>query len=280
MRRIKVFDAVFAKTSSLQIERFGSVLRRSHVFDDKFFEMIDRRRADYEKLLQTILFLQIPTTAYLVLVLAGVDVNLSILGIAAGKNLREVLVIVASGLGLWSAYVRNQKSVIENMLHARAERMAKGDAAILEFIKAGYGLSPFIFEQPTNTLWSPSILRILSLFLFVASLVLLLIFIAGATLAVHVLTLVEIYHHPNFSRLATEFTISFVIVADAVSLCWTLAMSGAIPYRSHERISRYLKLREQDPEAAQAIMRRMVELHLKRPWLLRIITRPKLPKDF
>src|SRR5262249_40448348 len=122
MKMLKKTYPVFATSDQVRTQKFLSLLqggRNDKIFTDKFFETIEKRRADLGKLQQTILLLQLPTFAYLVLVLTGIDVNLSILGIAAGKNLRELLVVVSAGLGLWITLVTNEKSAIDSMLKAR-----------------------------------------------------------------------------------------------------------------------------------------------------------------
>src|SRR3954465_2762908 len=99
MRGIKSKYSVFATIDRLRVDKFLSLLQGSasdKIFTDKFFDTIEKRRGELAKLQQTLFLFQLPIFIYLVLVLAGIDINLSVLGIAAGKNLREVLVLISA----------------------------------------------------------------------------------------------------------------------------------------------------------------------------------------
>jgi hypothetical protein len=138
---------VFATSDNLIVEKFRSLLQggaNDKIFNEKFFDVVERRHGELGKQQQALFFFQIPIFIYLILVLAGIDINLSILGISAGKNLREVLVLISAGLGVWGAWANNQKGAIEGMLKARNERLAKGDKEKLDFLNVGYGLNPRI----------------------------------------------------------------------------------------------------------------------------------------
>jgi hypothetical protein len=281
MRKIKDSYAVFATMAQIQTDRFRSVLtsgRDEPAFNDKFFEMIDRRRGELGKLQQTIFFLQLPTFMYLVLVLAGIDVNLSLFGIAAGKNLREALVLVSSGLGLWATLISSQKTTLENMLRAKNEKLAKGDKEKREFLNAGYGLQPFVFSPPINPQWRLRLAHFLMGIILIASVILMMLAVLDVALAVHVMTLLEVYRHPNFSPPATGLVIAFVILADVISVSWIALASGVLPYKSQERTTGLVKLADTDPEAAKKVVSAIIEKHSKKSLVMRLLTRPVIPK--
>jgi hypothetical protein len=282
LRKIKKSYAVFAAPTQIQKEQFRSLLQKGNedtVFDQKFFEMVDRRRGEFGKLQQTLFFLQVPTFVYLVLVLAGIDVNLSLLGITAGKNLREALVLISSALGLWASLISSQKMVLESMLHARNEKLARGNKETIDFLDAGYGLLPFVWSKPADPNWSLSRLHIVSAVILVVAVILFFVALLAVVLTVHVMTLIEIYRHPNFSFTATIVVISFVTLVDVISLSWTAISSGILPYRSRERINRLAKLMDSDPDASKKVFAAIVEKQMKKGPLMRILTRPVIPRD-
>ena len=104
MRKMKFSYARFATSDRVRMEKFLSLLQggaNDRIFNEKFFDAIERRRSDLAKVQQTVTLLQVPIFAYLVLVLAGTNVNLSLLGFTVDAKLREVLVVASACLGLW-----------------------------------------------------------------------------------------------------------------------------------------------------------------------------------
>lgn len=248
------------------------------IFSEKFFDTIEKRRSDLAKSQQTLVLLQAPVFAYLILVLVGVDINLSILGITAGKNLREVLVVASAGLGLWGTWLSNEKEAISSMLKARNDRLAKGDKEKMEFLDAGYGVSPLVWVFPVGHR-SPTWFHLVSFFVWVIALIVLAIFALGFGIVVHVMTLVEVYNHPNFPAFPTKVVIGFVAMADLITVSWILATSGVFPYRDATRLMRFDRIRNVNPKRYNAILRGAIEEHRRKGPLRRLLTRPKLPND-
>ncbi|MEH2626787.1 hypothetical protein V1292_004842 [Bradyrhizobium sp. AZCC 1719] len=281
MRKIKWNDRAFSSANAIQREQFASILKKSAgsttPFNDKFFEVIDKRRGELGKLQQTLFFLQLPTFIYLVLILTGTDVNLNLFGITAGKNLREPFILVSSGLALWTSFIGHHRGVLENILRANNDRLSKGDAQKANFLNVSYGLEVFYWTVPNNPDWNISKWHIASaIFFVVATVVLVLLAFAGVA-AVHFSTLLEIYRHPNFSPLATIITITFVALSDTVALSSFALQSGILPYRNYERLHKLDRLRTSNPKKYDDLITSMAKSHRDRSLLKKIFVRPTLP---
>ena len=96
------------------------------------------------------------------------------------------------------------------MLKARNYRAAKGNKEKIEFLDAGYGLSPLILADPPDTYVRRSWLQMISIAVWVLAFLVLILFVLAFLAAVHILTLIEIYRQPNFPHVATLAVIWFV----------------------------------------------------------------------
>jgi hypothetical protein len=82
------------------------------------FESVDRLRGENSKLQQTLLFIQLPVYICLVLLVSGTDVNLTVFGITATKNLREALIVLSAGLAVWATFLNNQAEALSSLVRA------------------------------------------------------------------------------------------------------------------------------------------------------------------
>jgi hypothetical protein len=282
MRKIKSSYSTFSRPASFQIDQFRTLLR-SHddkVLPEKFFEMVDRRRGDLAKLQQTLFFLQVPTFMFLTLALAGSDVNISLFGLTVGKNLREALILVSSGLGLWTSWVGSQKQTLENILRAKHQKMSKGNKLVADMLNAGYGLDILSLPTPTEKHLNISGWHVFFIILFVIAAVGITIAGAFGIAYVHIITLIEIYKHPNISFTASLIVITFVAMADAISFSWLMVSTGVLPYRNNERISRLAKLIDTSPQQSQKVFDKIMKQHKEKSLWRRILTRPTIPEKF
>lgn len=278
-RNFKNSRPLFATAAKLNRERFNEILRKAgkDVITDKAFESADRRRSDIGKLQQTIFFLQLPAFIYLVLLISGTDVNLNMFGITATKNLREALIEISAGLGLWSAWLNHQVDVLESILQAKNERLAKGNADTLNVLNTAYGLEKFTIPKPIDPMIGYSTLQAAAVVVFGLAIVALILLLTVTVAAVHYFTLLDIYRHPNFGPLFTFIVISFVVLADTITFSWIAIQSGILPYANRDRLMRLGKLYDTDPQKAQSIVRQMMQQHLGKGWLRRSFTRPTIP---
>ncbi|WP_426526786.1 hypothetical protein [Bradyrhizobium sp. McL0615] len=282
MRPVKTTFPAFSSGDAVQTEHFRTILRKSSSagpFNDKFFEMIDKRRGELGQLQRAIFFLQLPTFVYLVLLLTGTDVNLNLFGITAGKNLREAFILISSALGLWVTWIGHHKGVLGNMLRSNNDRLAKGDAQKATFLNFAYGLDFSFLVGPNHPDWNLSRWHLIWASLFViALLALLALFVTGVG-AVHIMTLLEVYRHPNFSPLASGITIIFVALTDIITASSFALTSGVLPYRSSENLARLSRIRETNPEKWDQLITSAVMNHRKKGFFRRILGRPIIRLD-
>ncbi|MBR0855473.1 hypothetical protein [Bradyrhizobium liaoningense] len=278
-RNFKSSRPLFASSRKINSERFKEALRAGSkdALADKIFEAADRRRGEIGKLQQTIFFLQLPVFIYLVLLVSGTDVNLNMFGITATKNLREALIVVSAGLGLWSAWLTHQAEVLESLLRARHERMSKGNANTLELLNVAFGIEKFTLPRPSDPFVNYGKLHLAAAVVFVFAIVTLLLLIFFTIATVHYMTLLDIYRHPNFGPTFTWIVMGFVVLADTVTASWLALQSGVVPFKNSDRLMRLNHLYDTAPARAQALVQQMVQRHYKKGWLRRTFTRPTLP---
>jgi hypothetical protein len=270
----------FATASRLHRERYIATIKKagSGALTDKVFESAARINGEIGKLQQTLFFLQLPTFIYLVLLLSGTDVNLTVFGITATKNLREALLVVSAGLGLWSAWLSHRSDVLESLLRAKNECDAKGGSDRLEVLNTAAGLEKLTIPRQMDPAISASGLHMIAAVILVLAIVALLLLLLASVATVHYLTLIDIYRHPNFGPKFTFVVIAFVLLADTVSFSWITFQLGIVPYKNHTSLFRLGKLFDTDPAKANAIVAEMMRQHSTKGFLRRHLSRPRLPE--
>lgn len=280
-RKLKTRYAVFLTAENVRTENFLSLLRSPRgqtVFNDKFFESVEKYRNELNQSQQKLFLFQLPIFIFLVLILTGTEISLNVLGITVGKNLREVMVVISAALGLGTAWLNNEKTTTQSILKAQNIHAAHDNKEVLEYLNAGKGLSPMIISSPTNAYVSPSGFQVVAMGVFIVASLTMFVALIALMLSVHIGILIDIYRHPNFSSGITAVVISFVILSDTLTLSWH-GFTGLLPYTSRERLAKWHALKEKDPDRYDEVLKKIARDHLNKPLPLRWLTRPKLPRD-
>jgi hypothetical protein len=277
MQTARLYTRLWVKASTLRRAKFLETIRQNEsVLNDKFFEQIAKQRSSATGMRLKLFTIQIPILAFLVLSLIPIEASFSVLGISPGsnKNLREILVIVSAIIGIGSCFINYYVDVLTEILGAYAERRSKGKKDVEEMFKVSYALD--IFPLPPRNHghiqlgWGfAAFLVIIVLLLLVLSACLIL-----GGFYIHVM-MRDIYYKPSFSTTVSVWVIAFVVACDALSMLVIIANSGVLITRNYTNMMAVSKMSH---EKAQGVYRRMWERHYRKPLLLRMVTRAKLPQ--
>jgi hypothetical protein len=95
---------------------------------------------------------------------------------------------------------------------------------------------------------------------------------------IHLLVLRDVYVDPSFSHGVSVAVITFVLLTDAFTGGLTLLGSGPVLLKDFTNANAATKIFERDPERGAAIFKKVAALHAEKPWILRKLTRVKMPK--
>jgi hypothetical protein len=273
-----MFTRLWVKASKLRRAKFLEVIRKNeNILDEKYFEAVTKRRSSVFGALLKAYTIQIPILTFLVLSLIPIQANVSIFGLSptSNKNLREILIVVSAMIGLGIGFVNYYHDALSEILAAYAERRSKGDKDVEELLKVGYGLDIFPLPPPKHGDIQLGWGYLLFLFFFAFVALSLLGVVAAGALYIHFLVLQDIYYKPSFSTTASLWVIGFVLVCDFLTITIAIFSGGMIIARDFSNVMAISKM---DEEKAKAIYVAMWTRHFKKPWLLRLLTRAKMPR--
>jgi hypothetical protein len=277
----RVFTWAWRNAGDLRRQRFYEVLTaqgKDGLFDDKYIELIQKRRSSSYKIAFRVFSLQMPILIFLVLSLIPVAASVSVLGISpsANRNLREMLLIVSGLLGMAAAGLNLHAVILSEILGAYSEKRSRGDAKLKGYLNIGYGVDfavlPETSDRNLNTSgWYAAFIAVMGLGILLLFAVVL---ITG--FAIHVLVLRDVYVDPSFSQGVSIGVIVFVLFTDAFTVGLTLFTNGPVLMKDFTNANTVLKIFEKDPEKGAAIYKKIAES--QKPGMFRRVTRVKMPK--
>jgi hypothetical protein len=279
----RVFTWTWRSAADLRRQRFYEVLGahgKDGLFDDKYIELIQKRRSSSYKIAFRVFALQMPILIFLVLSLIPIDGNVSVLGLSpsGNRNLREMLLIASGLLGIAAAGLNHHAAILSEILTAYSEKRSRGDAKIKGYLNIGYGVDfavlPETGDKNLNTSgWYLAFIALMGL-----AVILLLVVILITAFTIHLLVLRDVYVDPSFSRGVSVGVIVFVLLTDAFTVGLGLLSGGPVLLKDFTNANAAQKVFDRDPERGSAIYKGIVDDHLRKPWLIRRFTRVKMPK--
>jgi hypothetical protein len=226
-------------------ERYGQLhgsTRFKDVFDQKFLDGLERRKELLESRLGKASVLNLPIFALLAFSLLQLDIKLSIAGfsIESARGLREILLFF---LALKATYALPNNLLLSDtteVLRAAIDKISGGQNDIRHFLKVRYGL---LGTEPATEFDGSLFAGRGYRFAFHALGVLVSVMSAttriigfGVIMAVIVLTMREIWLHPNFSPAVSivviVYSVSTAIVSELIIWYWV----GPQPFQTWETI--------------------------------------------
>jgi hypothetical protein len=265
--------------SSIRKQRYRYVLANqslSKIFDDKFFEMVERRRNETDARHLKLVALQFPIFLCLVLVLLPGTIKFSFFGITPDdvRSLREALLVLSAVIGFGASLLASHSSHLKEILEARTERALETNEDAQKLYRVGYGIElewwprplekgverGFAFNLVTGLIW------IIGIALFLLLVV--------SAFVIQILLLSDIYSAPNYSRNVSIGVITFVVGTYFLSLLINIRRSGPVPYVTNEWKAIFHEWKKKRPEVHDGIMRVAELQHQNKGWLRRLLSRP------
>ncbi|MHB8269259.1 hypothetical protein [Bradyrhizobium sp.] len=279
----RVFTWTWRSAADLRRQRFYEVLAaqgKDGIFDDKYIELIQRRRSSSYKMAFRVFSLQMPILIFLVLSLIPIDASVSVLGISPSGNrhLREMLLIVSALLGVAAAGLSHHAAILSEILSAYTEKRSRGDAKIKGYLGIGYGVDFAVLPETSDVNLKPSGWYAAFIGVMALAVILLLLALLLTGFTIHLLVLRDVYVDPSFSRGVSVGVIVFVLLTDLFSAGLSLLGNGPVLLKDFTNANAIFKIFERDAEKGTAIYKKIAVMHAEKPWLIRRFSRVKMPK--
>lgn len=284
-RKIKWHDSTWLTSSGLREKRFAALISAEETkgrFDEKFFEGLEKRRDLAEGRELKIQALQLPIILFLMLIVIGVDVKFSVLGLTPVRadGFREILLCISSTLGFLTTTFQFQKDLANEMLRVHCKSRSNGHPDAEPFFKLRYGLQTMPWDPNPAEKFLVGSKRYMYIFYGILALLffgLLALFIV-TVLALQLWVIIDILKAPTFSGPTTWLVIGYVGGIDALVILFHVWKIGPFLYSNYQNFDIYIKMKEIDPERQQKILKEMLQTHERRGEMMRVVGRPKLPK--
>jgi hypothetical protein len=283
VRKIKLSTVRWRSPSKLRKQRLQELLGKRNldaVLGPEFVSGIEARKDLLEERELRLLALQLPVFLLLTFSLIGNDINANLFGISTDgvKGIREVLLVFSTTLGLYSILTTWSLLSLKEMLTAAVEKAANKNGDLKDFLEVRYGLSDVFSLGSYSDELKPTWPQLTAAIIAAICLICLLLMLAVMSCGVHILNLVEVYRHPNFSPLASTIVVSYVVLGDiGIAMCWIM-WHAVQPYKSYEDADKLARLLKTDPKAGQKIIKEIVDKHQSKGRIRRVLTRPKMPR--
>lgn len=278
MKNARLYTRTWMKPGTLRRSRLLDTIRdHEAVLDGGFMEAVTKRRSSVFSALLKAYALQVPIFVFLVLSFIPIEASFSLFGVTptSNKNLREILVVLSALIGVAIGFLNYYYESMSEILAAYAERKSKGNKDVESVLRLGFGLDavslPPRSQGHIQLGWG--YLAFVGLFLFL--IVGLALIVAAGGFYIHVMVLLDIYQKPSFSTTVSLAVIAFVLGCDLLTVMISVFNSGPVIARNFTNLMAVAKM---DEAKSQAIYVGMWQRHYRKPFLLRILTRAKLPR--
>jgi hypothetical protein len=190
------------------------------VFDAKFFDRVDDRLYDLQKRGWTATALQASIFIALIVSLIHLKVKFNMLGISSEdiNGAKEVLIIISAGIGIYWTSLNLQVDYLKEMLNAKAAILAGNNDDAKNVLLLAYGIpmgwDPPLVDEHVKHGWPRRIMTIISLCL----LYLLKFFLWCTFTVLHLMIMIDIYQHPNFTPAVSVALLCLLVLLTCMCL--------------------------------------------------------------
>jgi hypothetical protein len=265
-------------------ERYGQLhgsTKYKDIFDQKFLEGLEKRRDLLESRNYKLWGLQTPLFLLLAFSLVNLDLKVSLAGfsIEGVRGIREILLVILAILAMGSSNIQRQLNDVKEVMKGAVVKMSGGKIDVLDFLNIRFGLgelsSPAGYDAKLRLggfHLALAILALLPAFLFVGAAVI-------VALAIEIVTMREIWLHPNFSRTVSAAVIAFVLAKYIALFILTWLKLGIQPFQTYEDYEKLSKMEWKDKARFDQIIREIAQQqHVKRGFFSKLLFRPRLPR--
>jgi hypothetical protein len=278
-RKSKLTATKWLFASSIRQERFRNLLSSDSmkdVFNDKFFEKVDKRLSELESRQLKIMAFGAVIFGVLALSLIPLKVQFSFFGITPTdtKGLREVLVLVGALLGLVSSTINREMGYLKEMLRARIDKQAGKNEDAKKFLSLPYGLAQYYDPVPDDPHLKSGFARVLLTIVSWALQVLIVLALIGALVLIQLTILVDIYRQPSISREFSIGVIAVIVMFDLLLLSSWYMREGLVPFQTDEWQRIFRNWQSKEPRLYALVMEVAQLEHNRKGVLRRLLGRP------
>ncbi len=260
-------------------ERFRHVLANRSLqdaFGNDLFKLIDRRRSELERIRWKLIGVQLPIFLCLTLILLPIGVKFSFLGVTPESvtALREVFLIASAVLGLAAQSYNSQLAYLNEMMEARAEKLAGDNEDAKTFLRLAYGVESEWWHDPVDKHLSKSAIRKSLTGLYFGLGIVIAVVVLCGMLTIQLLILRDIYLHPNFSEFVSIAVIGFVLIVDSFILVAFMQRSGILPFIDTGWQDIFGRWKKKNPQLYANLMQIAQFEHNRKGFIRWLLTRP------
>jgi hypothetical protein len=249
------------RAKDLHREQFKALLSRpstAALFDDKFFSALEARRVSLANLHYKLLLIQIPVFLFLVLTIVPTAPHIAVFGITGIENFREVLLFIASTIGLVSIFIFNNMGFIDDILEFYAEWQARDEPRAKTYLAARYQFVWFLHPigvDPDRNVSPLTALAVLLVGLLLALVAALLVFSLGI---IEIFVIIDIFKHPTFPAWVTYPILVYALLVSFLAVMNAVFNSFWLPHRNFSNARAFLRLKKTDPKRFEAIRQQIL----------------------
>jgi hypothetical protein len=268
---------------TLRQERIGQLYgstKYKDLFDQKFLEGLEKRRDLLESRTYKLWGLQTPLFLLLAFSLVNLDVKLSLAGfsIEGVRGIREIILVILGFLTMASSNIQRELDDVKEVMSGIVAKMSGDKIDVLDLLKVRFGLGgltgPGGYDPKLLTggfHLALAILAILPALLFIGA-------SAALALGIELITVWQIWLHPNFSRAVSVAVIAFVLVTYIALIILTWLKQGLQPFQTFEDIEKLSKMQWKDKARYDEIIGEIRQQQEKRGFFSKLLFRPHLPR--
>ena len=142
--------------SKVRRDEFASLLDApayKGVFDEKYFDGLERRKAFLEGRTHKVEVLQATVLLILALAVLSLHLPISFFGVSSGdtRSLREVLLVIASTIQFMLMWYRSEQHYIDELLTTYVGKLSRGSESAQHALAVRYGLGTgFMIHQSSD----------------------------------------------------------------------------------------------------------------------------------
>ena len=282
MRKIEWLTTRWLLPRHLRSELYSEAFSKkefSELLGPTFLESTEARRDRLEGRQFKILGMQFPLLALLVFSQLPIKAKISVFSIspADAQSLREIAIVISVTLGVYSVFLDDQVRKLNEIIATYVARLPKGNRIVEQLLAIRYGTLGKAYWRGADNLSAgifQSTALVVAAIAFFSVIACVIVLIIG----IHVAVLLDIYSHPTLSRAVSVFVIVIDIVALVGGIAWGMLNYWFQPFKSSDDVRKLDHLKYANRGEYDRIMSLIVEGHLKKGLVRRLLTRPKMPR--
>lgn len=260
MFRINLIDTKWLRGRAAREQHFYDLLKREEMrdlFDDGFFEGLEKRKEQINKTQVRLGFLELPILLFLVFTIVPTEAKITILGIGNADKFREAFLFLMVTIGFFAVLNNIHVNTIEEMLNGLIRFKSEVHPEVKPYLEARFGtvFFPPIPKLPKDIRASTSF--IVMHWLSLAGLVITFLATVAFVIYVQVAVIIDIYQKPSFSITLTHWLVAYAVFVQVTSVLLVWLGQGWLPVKDFGYVMALAELKDKNPAKYEKIIEKI-----------------------